>query len=378
MQKIVISQLFLLLTLLSGRVMENEIGINIGVNSTQNESSFNLKNPTIGVTYQDNRYMVMPRVDLEYTNVKSDYAKSLLKGSVNAVYEYENRTYTIPYALIGLGYEYVNGETKDIFESHPFVQAGVGVRVDLEKGYKARVEGKMIQVLANSKEGNEAVLTAGISMPLPYRASIQKQPKVIVKRVKVVRQPRVVVERVKVVSSPNIIYQAPQAPKPKIVYVKNNECSIKIDKPDFDRDGVEDRFDQCPSTPCNFSVDHYGCPIKTTLRINFKTNSAKIEGYSINKIDKFANFLLKNRGSFVKIVGHTDSRGSAKHNMKLSLARANSVMRALLARGVSRLRLSTEGKGESQPIAPNTTSEGRAMNRRIEAILSYPNGRRKR
>ena len=377
MQKIVISQLFLILTLLSGRAIENEIGINIGLNSTQNESRFKLKNPTIGVTYQDNRYMVMPRVDLEYTNVKGDYANSLLKGSVNAVYEYENRTYTIPYALVGLGYEYVSGGTKDIFESHPFVQAGVGVRVDLEQGYKARLEGKMLQVLANSKEGNEAILTAGISMPLPYKASIQKRPKVV-KRVKAVRQPKIVVQRVKVVSSPNIIYHPPQAPKPKIVYVKNNECPIKIDKPDFDRDGVEDRLDQCPSTPCNFSVDHYGCPIKTTLKINFKTNSAKIEGYSINKIENFANFLLKNRGSVVKIVGHTDSRGSSKHNMKLSLARANSVMRALLSRGVSRLRLSTEGKGESQPIAPNTTAEGRAMNRRIEAILSYPNGRRKR
>ena len=362
MQRVVISQLLLMLSLLSGRTMENEIGINIGLNSTQNENGFKLKNPTIGVTYQDNKYMVTPRVDLEYVSVKNEYAKSLLKGSVNAVYEYENRTYTIPYALVGLGYEYVGGATKDVFESHPFVQGGVGVRVDLEHGYKARIEGKLLQVLANSKEGNEAVLTAGVSMPLSYQASHQKQPKVVIKRVKVFTQPK-------------IIYQ-PAPPKTKIVYVKDGECPIKIDRPDFDRDGVEDRFDQCPSTPCNFSVDSYGCPIKTTLRINFRTNSARIEGYSINKIERFANFLLKNRGSFVKIIGHTDSKGSAKHNLELSLSRANSVKRALIARGVSQSRLTTDGQGESQPIAPNTTEEGRAMNRRIEAILSYPKGRR--
>ncbi len=361
MQKIVIFQLFLFLTFLSGRTIESEIGINIGLNSTHNENGFKFKNPTIGVTYQDNRYVVMPRVDLEYVSVKNDYATSLLKGSVNAIYEYENKTYTIPYALVGVGYEHVGGATKDVFESHPFVQGGVGVRVDLEQGYKARVEGKMLQVLASSKEGNEAVITAGISVPLKYQEFHQKRPKIIRR---VIATPKVKV--VPIVVPP---------PKTKIVYVKNNECSIKIDKPDFDRDGVEDRFDQCPTTPCNFSVDRYGCPVKTTLRVNFRTNSAKIEGYSLHKVEIFANFLKKNRGSFVKIIGHTDSRGSAKHNMELSLARANSIKRALVEQGVSASRLSTEGRGESQPIAPNTTKKGRAMNRRIEALLSYPKGR---
>ena len=376
MKKIVIFQLFLILTLLSGSTIEREIGINIGLNSTQNEKGFKFKNPTLGVTYQDGRYVVMPRVDLEYVRVKNDYATSLLKGSLNAVYEYENKTYTIPYALVGVGYEYVGGATKNVFESHPFVQGGVGVRIDLEQGFKARVEGKMLQVLASSKEGNEAIITAGISMPLSYRNVCQKRPKVVVQRVNIVTPPpKVVVQRVNVVTPPKVVSQ-PQPPKRRAVYAQNNECSIKIDRPDFDRDGVEDRFDQCPATPCNFSIDRYGCPVKTTLRVNFKTNSARIEGYSVNKIEIFANFLLRNKGSFVKIVGHTDSRGSYKHNMELSLARANSVMRALISRGVSATRLSAKGRGESEPIAPNSTVGGRAMNRRIEALLNYPKGKR--
>ncbi len=363
MQKIVIFQLFLFLTLLYGRTIESEIGINIGLNSTKNENSFKFKNPTIGVTYQDNRYILIPRVDLEYSNVKNDYATSLLKGSINAIYEYKNQTYTTPYALVGVGYEHVGGATKDVFESHPFVQGGVGVRVDLKEGFKARIEGKMLQVLASSKEGNEAIITTGISIPLSYQDSHQKQPRTI--------------KRDRATTNIKFIPIVVEPSKPKFVYVKNNECPIKIDRPDFDRDGVEDRLDQCPATPCNFTVDGYGCPIKTTLRVNFRSNSSKIESYSINKIETFANFLLKNRGSFVKIIGHTDSRGSAKHNMELSLARANSVKRALIVRGVSASRLSTEGRGESQPIAPNSTAEGRAMNRRIEAILSYPTNRRR-
>jgi len=345
----------LLVALLNGQGIEGEIGINVGLNSTKNEAGSKFRNPTIGITYQDNKYVVMPRVDVEYVKVKNDYATSLLKGSVNAVYEYENPTYTIPYALAGVGYEYVGGSTSEVFESHPFVQAGVGVRVDLEEGYKARLEGKMLQVLGSDNEGNEAIVTAGMSFPLNYAQPRMKRPRVVKRQVKVL--PRRVM-------------------KPKIVYVTNNECSIKINAPDLDRDGVEDRFDQCPATPCNFTVDSYGCPVKTTLKVNFATNSATLRGYSLQKIDIFSHFLLKNRGSFVQIVGYTDSIGSSVHNLALSRERANTVVQALIYRGVSPARIRAEGRGERFPIASNKTAGGRALNRRIEAVLTYPRGRK--
>ena len=131
LKKIVMVNICLLsLTSANAQRIEEEIGINIGMNSTNNEDGYRLENPRVGVTYQNNKYVVMPRVDLEYVNIKNDRANALIKGSVNAVYEYENDTYTIPYALAGVGYEYVTGSTDDVFESHPFVQAGVGVRVD--------------------------------------------------------------------------------------------------------------------------------------------------------------------------------------------------------------------------------------------------------
>ena len=156
----------------------------------------------------------------------------------------------------------------------------------------------------------------------------------------------------------------------------DNTCSIKTDLPDLDRDGVENRIDQCPSTPCNFTVDDYGCPIRTTLKINFESNSAAITQDSLPKVEKFANFLLKSKGSHVKIFGHTDSLGSVKKNLDLSNRRAYAVKRALIVRGISSSRLYAEGRGESMPIASNATAEGRAINRRIEAEISYPRGRR--
>ncbi len=376
MKKSILFLLGFVVTLLTAGNIEREIGINIGLNSTKNKHGFKFKNPTVGVMYQDNGYMVMPRVDLDYTKVNNDYASSLLKGSVNAVYEYENRTNTTPYVLAGVGYEYVIGATQNVFESHPFVQAGVGVKIDLEQGYKARVEGKMLQVLGGSNEGDEAIVTAGLSYPFAYIQKRVQKPRVtqIIKKTPPIRTR--VKPRYKRVIHPKRVRLQRVIPVRTVPSVDRHECSIKINGFDSDRDGIENRFDQCSKTPCYFSVNSYGCPIKTTLKINFRKNSANIEGYSLKKIEVFANFLLKHKGSFVRIVGHSDSFGSKKHNLHLSARRANAVVRALISRGVSKGRLRAEARGESEPIASNKTSIGRAKNRRIEAVLSYPRERR--
>ena len=86
-------------------------------------------------------------------------------------------------------------------------------------------------------------------------------------------------------------------------------------------------------------------------------------------LQKYADFLTKYSAYSANIVGYTDSRGSEAYNQKLSQKRANAVKDMLLEKGVPADRLSSEGKGEANPIADNATSEGRAENRRIEAEL---------
>jgi OOP family OmpA-OmpF porin len=68
----------------------------------------------------------------------------------------------------------------------------------------------------------------------------------------------------------------------------------------------------------------------------------------------------------VEVAGHTDSRGSDAYNMDLSLRRAQSVRDYLVTKGIPSDRLVINGYGESQPIADNTTEEGRFQNRRVE------------
>jgi outer membrane protein OmpA-like peptidoglycan-associated protein len=73
----------------------------------------------------------------------------------------------------------------------------------------------------------------------------------------------------------------------------------------------------------------------------------------------------------VRIIGHTDSVGSDAFNQKLSEQRAASVVSFLLSQGVAADKLSSEGRGESEPVDSNDTDAGRAKNRRVEIHLTH-------
>jgi outer membrane protein OmpA-like peptidoglycan-associated protein len=100
-------------------------------------------------------------------------------------------------------------------------------------------------------------------------------------------------------------------------------------------------------------------------RIEFATSGAEIQPASRPLLAEIAAVAARCPGR-LRVEGHTDGRGSADGNMRLSRARAEAVCDALAALGVPRARLLAEGLGETRPIAPDTTAEGRAQNRRIE------------
>jgi outer membrane protein OmpA-like peptidoglycan-associated protein len=124
-----------------------------------------------------------------------------------------------------------------------------------------------------------------------------------------------------------------------------------------------------------------GCPSLTKVTengdvellqpIEFETGRAVIKPGSFPILDEVVT-LMKSRGSIkMGVYGHTDSRGIAAMNMKLSGDRAAAVMGYLISHGISSGRLQSQGFGQTKPIADNNTDAGRAKNRRVEfKILS--------
>ncbi len=107
----------------------------------------------------------------------------------------------------------------------------------------------------------------------------------------------------------------------------------------------------------------------STTGILFDVNAATIKATSYGTLKDIGSVLKENSSLKVKIVGHTDSDGDGAANLDLSKRRAEAVKNMLVSEfGIDESRIQTEGKGEAQPVAPNTTAEGKAQNRRVEFI----------
>ncbi len=101
-------------------------------------------------------------------------------------------------------------------------------------------------------------------------------------------------------------------------------------------------------------------------QVTFGVDSSAIQPAFQSTLSEVAGTLKEYEKTYIDVYGHTDSTGSDSYNQGLSERRAGSVASYLTSQGVQSARLATRGFGESQPIATNTTEEGRAANRRVE------------
>jgi OOP family OmpA-OmpF porin len=156
---------------------------------------------------------------------------------------------------------------------------------------------------------------------------------------------------------------------------------------DIDQDGTPDYLDKCPlqkgpkeTNGCPV-LEKVGTPVKAPVQLTaeeqkilqdvfenleFNTGKWTIKAGSFESLNKLATLLITKRSYSLKISGHTDDVGSEKSNQILSANRANAVKTYLVKKGVLKNRIEARGYGESQPIAENTTEEGRQRNRRVE------------
>ena len=103
--------------------------------------------------------------------------------------------------------------------------------------------------------------------------------------------------------------------------------------------------------------------------ILFELNSADLQADTMAQLGDVVQTLKQQPTLQADVVGHADSRGSESYNLALSQRRAEAVGDYLIASGVSASRVNTSWRGESEPAFPNTTSEFRALNRRVETVL---------
>jgi outer membrane protein OmpA-like peptidoglycan-associated protein len=113
--------------------------------------------------------------------------------------------------------------------------------------------------------------------------------------------------------------------------------------------------------------------VGTSIRLNnifFDSAKAVLLPASVAELSRLVDILQENPTMQIEVAGHTDSEGDDAANMKLSDDRARAVMTFLTQHGVAASRLRSQGYGESKPVAPNSTKEGRQQNRRVEFTIT--------
>lgn len=149
--------------------------------------------------------------------------------------------------------------------------------------------------------------------------------------------------------------------------------------PDEDGDGIIDINDKCPNQAGH--IANQGCPeiskeVQQVLDqalegVQFESGGDVLTEASYGILDNLVKVMSESPSAKLRAVGYTDSFGDDQKNLKLSENRAMSVKRYLSSKGIAENRIEAIGKGESNPIADNSTPEGRSKNRRVEFSIYY-------
>ena len=208
---------------------------------------------------------------------------------------------------------------------------------------------------------------------------------------------------------PDYLDKCPNTPEG--VKVDKNGCPL-----DSDGDGVPDYLDKCPGTPSGTKVDQFGCEIKektqpressrqnekpretapvtpnenitppvpqennvTSISANtskitvnadetFEPGTEKIKTFAYSNLDNIVNFLKKDPWTKWKIQGYVDSQTPEERKLSLSYEEADAIMKYFISKGLPSFQFQVYGLGDENPVASNSTAEGRSKNRRVEIV----------
>ena len=153
------------------------------------------------------------------------------------------------------------------------------------------------------------------------------------------------------------------------IYLEGNKSTLGLptfyqsyfDKTDFKEDEIT-YFDE------NVEITAGKTIVLNNILFDYNKSSLKSESYI--ELNKVVEILKNNLNYKISILGHTDNVGNKSNNIKLSEARAKSVKKYFISKGISDTRISFIGYGSSKPIVSNATKEGRQKNRRVEFIIN--------
>jgi outer membrane protein OmpA-like peptidoglycan-associated protein len=131
---------------------------------------------------------------------------------------------------------------------------------------------------------------------------------------------------------------------------------------------LQAEVDQLKATPTPRGL------VLTLGDVLFDTGKAELNSGSGRKLDQLAQFLTEHPERRVQIDGFTDSIGTDSYNQDLSQRRADAVKSSLTGRGIDSSRIGSRGYGKGFPVANNTDSGGRQLNRRVEVVIGGDNG----
>ncbi len=362
---------------------------------------------TWGARFQMNDYNLfglVPELSFDRTT-STDYeynagSTTINRYALNGLYDFDevSEAFT-PYVLVGLGYEDVREERLG-YDNSVYGNYGAGVKFKVFEDIALRAEVK--HLIRTDDGGNELYYGIGLSIPFGSQGTQSSTSESSTQQAEDSQAADAsesgAAETVIVLDGDkdgiaDTQDSCPQTPAGRRVDAQG--CEL-----DGDKDGVVDALDNCPSTPAGRSVDAQGCELdgdkdgvvdaldkcpksaegvkvdvngcaeSIILNIKFENASSVIDEKASPQLQEYVDFMKRNSAYDVTIIGHTDSRGSAAYNQKLSQQRAEAVKEKLVEGGIEASRIQTVGEGENSPIADNNTAEGRAENRRIEAKLS--------
>ena len=371
-----------------------EISPVIGYNIA--EGNLNLDNEIISgleAQYNGFDFPIKPELSILHSGgVKSEDTlptnkTNITRFALNGVYDIVDSGSVIPFVKAGLGYETMNRHIAENTDG-AFVDAGAGVKIPFSEAIALKLEALYMLKYNKHTAGNNwgdsnLALLAGLNFSFGKKA-----------------QPEAPVvdgddDNDGVLNSIDTCPATPAGNK-----VDSTGCSIVVDLDDDndgvinsmdkcpttpagnkvdvngccigddDNDGVLNSVDQCPNTHADVSeVDEVGCAVKVNLHVNFEFDSFDATKDSHAHLRDFVNYMDDHKDYKATIVGHTDSSGSESYNQTLSEKRADAVKALLVKKGLEADRITSAGKGETNPIASNDTKAGRAENRRVEAHL---------